>query len=272
MYASRPVRRLSSTIVQYGAQLSQFPEASKFADTNARISEHHLILDFAAGKDVGLGMFGDKDGSSVLSIGIRFAQFGTKSNIAQKSDPDWHFHYKYIPALLSFGYRSSKIAFKQYYHSNHAQLNATRSFHGIGPSLSWTASAPFAGDLKDGELSADWGVNGALLFGRQRAKVRHQTTGLYHNGGSRFRSIPSRTELVRTFHPTPFEAARMKSVTVPNVGGFAGISYRTENFKVSFGYRADMFFGAMDGGIDARKSENRGFFGPFASISVGLGD
>ena len=35
---------------------------------------------------------------------------------------------------------------------------------------------------------------------------------------------------------------------------------------------ADFFFGAMDGGIDARKSKNRGFYGPYASISVGLGD
>ena len=30
--------------------------------------------------------------------------------------------------------------------------------------------------------------------------------------------------------------------------------------------------GATDGGIDTRKSENRGFFGPYASISIGLGD
>jgi hypothetical protein len=40
---------------------------------------------------------------------------------------------------------------------------------------------------------------------------------------------------------------------------------------VSFGYRADGFFGAIDGGIDTYKSYNRGFFGPYANISIGLG-
>ena len=61
------------------------------------------------------------------------------------------------------------------------------------------------------------------------------------------------------------------TVTVPNVGGFAGLSFQIQNFKVSAGYRADLFFNAMDGGIDTRKSENIGFYGPFASVSVGLG-
>ncbi|HVP85004.1 MAG TPA: hypothetical protein VMS78_09800 [Rhizomicrobium sp.] len=41
--------------------------------------------------------------------------------------------------------------------------------------------------------------------------------------------------------------------------------------KVSLGYRADFFFGAMDGGIDTRESYNRNFYGPYASISIGLG-
>jgi len=60
-------------------------------------------------------------------------------------------------------------------------------------------------------------------------------------------------------------------VIVPNIGGFAGLSLRFPNAKVSFGYRADAFFGAMDGGIDARKTYDRDFYGPFATISIGLG-
>ncbi len=46
----------------------------------------------------------------------------------------------------------------------------------------------------------------------------------------------------------------------------------TTDAKISLGYKADFFFGAIDGGIDARKNENRAFFGPYASISIGLGD
>jgi hypothetical protein len=49
------------------------------------------------------------------------------------------------------------------------------------------------------------------------------------------------------------------------------LPFRYANAKLSFGYIADEFFGAMDGGIDAYKAENRGFFGPFANISIGLG-
>jgi hypothetical protein len=58
---------------------------------------------------------------------------------------------------------------------------------------------------------------------------------------------------------------------VPNLGGFAGVSYRYNNAKISFGYRADLFFGAIDGGIDHRHSETLNMGGPFANISFGLG-
>ena len=62
-------------------------------------------------------------------------------------------------------------------------------------------------------------------------------------------------------------------MTVPNLGGFAGFSYRFGgDAKISIGYKADFFFGAIDGGIDTRKNENRGFYGPFACICIGIGD
>jgi hypothetical protein len=55
------------------------------------------------------------------------------------------------------------------------------------------------------------------------------------------------------------------------VGGFAGVSFRYSRAKLSLGYRADFFFGAMDGGIDTRATYDRNFYGPFATISIGLG-
>lgn len=244
----------------------QSPIAAQFADTNARTGEHHLILDFQAGRDVGLGLFGNSNGSSLVKAGVRFAQFSSKTNISLKSDPDWHFNYKYFPTFVSYNRPSSKFAFGQIYHSNAAALHASRSFHGIGPSLSWNASAPFAGNRQDGEMSLDWSVNAALLFGRQRTKVHHQTTGRYHDAKylSHYRKV--------TYNPPPFDQTRARSVTVPNVGGSLGASYRIENFKVSLGYRADYFFNSIDGGINVRKSEDRAFFGPYASISIGIGD
>src|SRR6185437_1919946 len=103
-----------------------------------------------------------------------------------------------------------------------------------------------------GELLIDWSVNAALLFGRQQTKVHHQTTGRYHSG-------KYAQGLSITYQPTPVDKTRSRNVTVPNVGGSVGLSWQLQNFKASFGYKADFFFGAVDGGIDVRKSENRAF-------------
>jgi len=127
----------------YSARVqTQRPRAAQFADTRARNSEQHTILDFMAGKDVGLGLFG-KNTTSNVSVGVRIAQFRQKSNIALQSDPDWHFQAKYLPKSF-FG-----LLFRtdiQPYHSNSAGLTADRSFRGVGPSVSWNASTPFAGN------------------------------------------------------------------------------------------------------------------------------
>jgi len=227
-----------------------------FADTQAHHKETHAILDFAVGKDIGLGFFG-REGSSNLSAGIRFAQFTANAAFDIRARPDLHVKYftgynRHFPFL--------------YFHTYHATGHASRSFRGVGPSLSWNGSAPFVGNSHDGEITLDWGANAAILFGKQKAHVRHQETGHYKSKFD-FNNI-----YVSAYSPRLGGHIAVRSVTVPNVGGFAGVSWRVEDFKVSLGYRADFFFGAMDTGIDARKSETLGFKGPFASVSVGLGD
>jgi hypothetical protein len=237
-----------------------YQSAAKFASTTVKHSEQHVVLDFQAGKDVGLGMLGSGS-SSIVSFGVRFAQFRSKTNIALKSDPDAHPYLKY------FSYVGHNVLYGGTYHANAASFNAARSFRGVGPSISWKASEPIAGNSAGGEIVIDWSANAALLFGRQRTHVQHQTTGQYHKG--KYNVYNFRTT---TYHNAPPDRLRSKSVTVPNVGGSIGLSWQLQDFKMSFGYKADFFFNAMDGGIDARKEENRGFFGPYASISVGLGD
>lgn len=232
---------------------------ANFAETQAHHQETHTILDFSVGKDVGLGLFG-KEASSTLSLGVRFAQFASKVAADIRARPD--FHLKYIP----YG-TSSKIGLPSF-HAYHATGHASRSFHGIGPSLSWNGSAPFVGNQHDGELTFDWGANASLLFGRQRADVRHQETA-YH-----------RTYLGLldgNFYPVYYENPsrghdNIRSVTVPNVGGSVALSWRVQDFKFNLGYRYDTFLKAMDTEIDARKTSNLTFSGPYASISVGLGN
>jgi|HubBroStandDraft_2_1064218.scaffolds.fasta_scaffold25472_4 iron complex outermembrane receptor protein len=237
----------------------KYQRALQFMDTAANESESHAIVDFAAGKDLGIGMFGGQT-SSVFSFGLRFAQFRAQSNIAFKSDPDAKVH---IVTYGNYKFRSGAT-----YHSNAATSSASRSFQGLGPSISWNNSTRVAGHETRG-LALDWGVNAAILFGRQKARVHHQTTARYHKGKYYISSRPNyRYTQSRN---TPPDQIRSRTVIVPNMGGFAALSYRFGDAKLNVGYRADFFFGAMDGGIDTHKSENVGFYGPFASISVGLG-
>jgi len=250
----------SYPFTEYGTPVTVIHYAVKFADTLSRNTEQHAILDFRAGRDVGLGMFGEDRGSSVVSVGVRFAQFSSRTNVTLKSNPDWAIEPKYVSGF--------KIPM-QNYHTNIAELTAARSFHGVGPSLSWSASAPVAGHSRDGELTLDWGINAAILFGRQKTRTHHQTTGRYHYW--KYSGHSSAARPITYKGPATPDHVRSRSVTVPNVGGFAGISLRYPNAKVSFGYKADFFFGAMDGGIDVRRTEDVGFSGPFATVSIGLG-
>jgi hypothetical protein len=146
--------------------------------------------------------------------------------------------------------------------------HAERSFRGIGPSLSWNASATVLGNKDQGELTFDWGVTGALLFGRQKAKTNH-TTQAYHMPFTPY-PIYAGYYYTRIYEHLHHDT-RSRKVTVPNLGGFAGLSVKYPNVKFSLGYRADFFFGAVDAGIDARHTKDLGFHGPFATLSVGLG-
>jgi hypothetical protein len=245
---------------QYRSPIYQY--VVQFIDAEKASSESHGIVDFQAGKDVGLGMFG-AGSSSVISAGVRFAQFNSKTSTSFGSDPDATRSIKsfvVIPGVITaFGISNA------FYHTHLASAVASRSFRGLGPSLAWNASAPVLGNTRDGQFAIDWGVNAALLFGRQKADVHHQSTVRYHHGKYGY------NPRITSYPDTSPDKHRSHSVTVPNIGGFAGFTFQLQNFKVSAGYRADFFFGAMDGGIDSRKTENQNFYGPFATISFGLG-
>ena len=250
----------------FGTTTTKNPIAEKFAQTDAHSSEQHTVLDFQVGKDVGLGMFGSEKTVSTVSFGVRFAQFSRQSNITLRSDPDWHFNYKYLN-IPSYGITNFKAVYGQPYHSNFAHLATRTSFHGIGPSVSWKGSIPVVGNKDAGTVAFDWGANAALLFGRQKAQTHHQTIGKSHAGGAFF----TQPGLVTVYNqPAVPDHTRTRSVVVPNVGGLVGLSFSYPNAKISMGYRADFFFGAMDGGIDMRKTYDRDFYGPFATISIGL--
>jgi hypothetical protein len=237
-----------------GANKRKIPlYAAEFADAETTAAESHMLLDFQAGKDVGLGVIG-RDGRSNISAGVRIAQISAKSDATASARP----LVRHVAQYATF-YQYRLVAEQQ------------RSFHGIGPSLSWNASAALLGSSADAELSLDWGINGAVLFGRQKARVSHFTSGAHITHKPRVGAVPAHFTYNPIYTPVHVDTTRARSITVPDLGAFAGVSVRYPNAKVSFGYRADFLFGAMDTGIDSRHAQTAGFHGPFATISIGLG-
>lgn len=229
-------------------------KVTRFNRADAVIGQSHAVLDFMAGKDVGLGSFGH-NGTSSVGFGVRIAQFQSKSNFGFKSFPDPHYSTQAI--INDPG---------AHHHSYFATLKAERNFRGIGPAIAWNASAAIAGQPDSTMLDFDWGANAAVLFGRTRVHGTYSSSSRYFHG-SPFALPPPPTD-----HTTAHGAfGRSRSVVAPNVGGFAGLTLQRADAKVSFGYRADFFFGALDGGLEQRSKENIVFHGPFAKISVGLG-
>ena len=235
-----------------------------YVDIASSYKETHLILDFHAGRDVGLGFFG-RQGTSMVSAGIRFAQFTAKSEVSIKARGHLE-RYDLFTLNPAYAFFKSRYPQKYFLVTGHNGFSLTaessRSFEGVGPSISWDASATLAGDPDTARLTFDWGVNAALLFGKQRTDTYHQSATIYYT------QLYSRSPIAHL----PVNSVRSRNVTVPNVGGVAGVSIRFPNAKISFGYRADVFFNAFDGGWDQRNSQNRLTAGPYASISIGLGE
>lgn len=227
---------------------------NRYTSMHSKSEQSHAVIDFQAGRDVGLGLFGSRS-SSVVNAGIRFAQFNSKSDATFNGRPDQKFakNYYYYAGYDFSAWR--KLPAHQYA----VTLNGERSFRGIGPAISWAESAPLLGNPEAGEVSLDWGANAAVLFGRQRVGGSHQTVSVYNPNYS-----------ISTQHRSVL-FNRSRTLAVPNVGGFGGLSFRFSDAKVAIGYRGDFFFGAMDVGTDAPKTKTVGFYGPFATVSIGLG-
>jgi len=243
-------------------RLGQGPVVSRptqkiFGDGQTDFADSHFVLDFQAGKDVGLGLFGNGV-TSIVSAGVRYAQFTSSSDATIHARPVVGYGPARPVTLLKY-HGTKHPLFRQTYT---AVLHTSRNTHAIGPSVSWDASLPVIGSHEGMTMAFDWGLNGAILFGRQRAFTQHQTSGHYNH--------PEKTPARVRNYAQSTNHARSQMIAVPNVGGFAGLSLKFPNAKISLGYRGDFFFNATDSGLDARDTTNRNFYGPFATISIGL--
>jgi iron complex outermembrane receptor protein len=247
-------------------------ESSITGDTVS--SETHSILDFSAGKDVGLGMFG-QGSTSVFGIGARFASFTSKLDVSGVGGVlDAHLKevhhtfptYAFFPSstLIVPWYH---VYASQIWHTVSGSAKLSHEFKGVGPSVYWDASVPLSGDDKrSGVVSFDWGINAALLFGKQKTKEQHQSASAYNCYGA-----VCNAQHVQ-YAPQSGHASKTRNITVPNLGGFIGASYRIGGVKASIGYRGDWFFGAFDTGLATSQKIDRGYFGPFINIGIGIGN
>jgi hypothetical protein len=209
---------------------------------------------------VGIGLLGSRT-DSVFSFGARYAQINETSKGHSYAAPGIRFYgVGQINPLGKYVYTIQDI------HQNSATLVQRYSnFSGIGPSLSWSNTTALWGDTADGQLALDWGANAAILFGRQKTKVNYSTAA------KSFHGVGVTGLALYASHGTSVHRTQSRRVTIPNLGAFAAFSYRFTNAKLSAGYRADFFFGAMDAGLDTRRSQTTGYHGPYATISIGLG-
>lgn len=191
-----------------------------YINGHSRHKEEHVRVDFQVGKDFGLGMFGNNSGTSIFSAGIRYAQLNARTDIF--------------------------FATTKYNNSNYNGTGTgivTRRFSGVGPMISWEASAP----ISDDGFSLDWGAEGAVLFGRQKTYFAITYSDGYTEGGARHRSR-----------------------TVPEIGGFMGLSWTCPDAPAKFtlGYKVDALFHVYDGGFFTPVDTDRVTHGPFAKVGI----
>jgi outer membrane receptor protein involved in Fe transport len=221
---------------------------NEFVDSRNIGHETHMMLDFTLGKDVGLGTVGG---------GVRIAQFTEQTKMDIGADPNYNIYL---------------TPFSKYHDTYQFTSDEKRNFRGVGPEVTWDASQTLWSIGDEAQVSFDWGLNASVLFGQQKVVLHHTAehcrhTGLGINAGCDGVGIGGQDGQT---HEPDEDIYRSTSATVPNIGGYLGASVRYRNSKLSLGYRADTFFNAVDGGQQTKDTFNRGFYGPYLNVSLGL--
>jgi outer membrane receptor protein involved in Fe transport len=222
---------------------------TNYTDATIVNREEHTIADFDVGREVGLGGM-----KSILSAGLRYAQFKSDTKMKMFAVNGW-----YMPAE----YAIAKYSHDQHYTTN---LSANREFKGAGPTLSWEAAHALLGDDTTGHVNLDWSVTGGVLFGKQKTSVSGQATSAYFHG--KYYQGLSQQGPASVIAPP---AARSKSVTAPLLDLSLGLSYEIQRVKVGAGYRWERYYNVLDAGYAERKEYDRTFDGPYFKIAVGFG-
>ncbi len=231
----------------------QFRNVSTLEWTDAQAWEHeeHTIVDFAVGRDVGLGGVFAR---STVNAGLRYADFQSVSRFSASVLANWD---------VTDGWFQYPSAYDRF----DTDIDADREFKGAGPILSWDAARTLLGNGRTGQLNVDWSVGGGVLFGKQKTAVAGYDQISEHYGVLKYQPLPIVGDPVLTDHG----AQRSQSVTVPVVDLSLGLSYETGRVRASAGYRWERYFDVLDGGQTSAKDYDRTIDGPYFRIAVGFG-
>ncbi len=224
-------------------------ETTSASDVSARNREEHTVVDFAVGRDLGLG--GGLSASSV-GLGIRYADFQSQSSLSGRAFGGW---------VVAPGWSHEGIEWSGY----NGDLVAEREFTGAGPVLSWSAAVRLLGGEDAGALDLDWTVAAGALFGDQQTAVSGRDEIDAYSGSAGIGAVPISTVSLGLAAP------RSRSVTVPLVDLSVGLSYQVQRFKIGAGYRWERYFDVLDVGQEEAKDGDRTIDGPYLKIAVGLG-
>jgi len=240
------------------------PDAGKYNwhqyfESTTSSQESHTFADFTVGRDFGIGQLGGQRATSKLELGLGYARFKSNTDAIMRGSPDLYFPDNIIGAGYQFNFTHQ--------HRINDTIRSDREFEGAGPELNWEATAPLMGGQTAGGIGVDVGVGGVVLFGKQKAQVGGHRLAYYMKGpGS-----PPTKYITHLYNTDIAIASREKSVTVPGVRANLGLSYSVQGVKVSGGYKVERYYKAIDGGIETRKTYDRGFDGPYMKVSIGFG-
>ena len=234
-----------------------YPKQNNHADASVYDSEEHTLVDFGVGLDVGIGGLSQ----SSLGAALRYAQFESATVANLRGVPNW-----VIPAgAYAPGYDVTHTTYN-------GQIEARRSFKGVGPMISWQAAFPLHDWDSRGRLDIDWSIEGGVLFGDRKAAISgreiqqdYLTTVTQLSG---FSTTPLPHNTVQT---TINVAERTEEATVPSLGASLGLSYTVDRMEIGAGYRWERHYDVTDGGFGEQKAYDRTTDGPYFKIAVGFG-
>ncbi len=110
-----------------------------------------------------------------------------------------------------------------------AFVERSESLHALGPSLSMKNTTGLLGTVEDGQLELDWGVNAAVLFGRQKTKTSHHSTIQLLEGWIRYNQCP---HACRTFALANGHHSEYRWIC----GAFLSLLQRENQCRISRGF------------------------------------